>query len=61
MYSDAQNKATQRYLKKNREQMLVWLPKGKKQEYKDHAQAQGKSLAAWVTQTLDAEMEKHRD
>lgn len=61
MYSEAQNKATQRYLKKNREQMLVWLPKGKKQTYKDYAESKGKSLAAWVTETLDADMEKDQE
>ena len=33
-YSPSQNRATQKYLKENKEQLRVWVSKGKLEKYK---------------------------
>lgn len=48
-YTEAQNKATQKYVKNNYDDIKVRVPKGKREEYK----AQGKSLNQLVIELLE--------
>ena len=57
-YSKAQNKATQKYLSENMEQLRVWLPKGSKYKIKSFANQQGTSMAEYVKRLIQADMEK---
>lgn len=52
-YTEAQNKATQKYISKAYDQFSVRVPKGKREIYKTHAEAQGKSLNQLVIELLD--------
>lgn len=56
-YTEAQNKATQKYISKAYDQFSVRVPKGKREIYKAHAEAQGKSLNQLVIELLDKDME----
>lgn len=56
-YSESQNKATQKYISKTYDQFTIRVPKGKREEYKAHAEAQGKSLNQLVIELLDKDME----
>ena len=58
-YSSSQNRATQKYLKENKEQLRVWVSKGKLEKYKKWAAAQGKSLAEYVVGLIEGDMESH--
>lgn len=60
-YSEAQNKATQKYQKTHLECISIRVPKGKRAEYKTHAARIGKSLAGWITETLDNDMKKDQE
>ena len=55
-YSEARNKATQKYLAANKEQVRVWVNKGDLQKYKDFAAANGYSLNALVVGLLESAM-----
>ena len=57
-YTDKQNKATQKYIKENLEQVRFWVSKGKKDEYKAFAESQGKSLTALIVELIEREMGK---
>ena len=43
-YSEAQNKATQKYISKAYDQFSVRVPKGKREIYKAHAEARYKAV-----------------
>ena len=55
-YTEAQNKATQKYISKAYDQFSIRVPKGKREIYKAHAEAQGKSLNQLVIDLLDKDM-----
>ena len=55
-YTEAQNKATQKYIKNNYDDIKIRVPKGKREIYKAHAEAQGKSLNQLVIELLDKDM-----
>ena len=55
-YTEAQNRATQKYISKAYDQFSVRVPKGKREIYKAHAEAQGKSLNQLVIDLLDKDM-----
>ena len=57
-YSEAQNKATQKYLSENMEQLRIWMPKGSKQKIKDFAEQQNLSMAEYVRKLIQMDMEK---
>lgn len=57
-YTQAQNKATQKYQKEHLEQVNIKLPKGKRDEYKAFAESQGKSLAGLIVELIEREMQK---
>ena len=55
-YTEAQNKATQKYVKNNYDDIKIRVPKGKREIYKAHAESQGKSLNQLVIDLLDKDM-----
>ncbi|MGF6990061.1 putative HicB family RNase H-like nuclease [Lachnospiraceae bacterium PM6-15] len=57
-YSEAQNKATQKYIKSNYDEFKLRLPKGQKAIIKAHADAQGESMNAFVIRAIDETMKK---
>ena len=56
-YSPSQNRATQKYLRENKEQLRVWVSKGKLEKYKKWAAAQGNSLSEYVVGLIEEDME----
>ena len=55
-YTESGKRATMKYIKENLEQISFRVPKGKKDEYKDFAESQGKSLTALIVELLEREM-----
>ena len=55
MVSEAQKKATSKYISK----VSLRMPKGKREEYKAHAERQGKSLNALIIELLEKDMQEH--
>jgi hypothetical protein len=58
-YTEAQNRATQKYLKNNYDQLSVRIPKGKRNEYKNHATSRGISLAQLIADLVDEDIKKN--
>lgn len=56
--SDAQARATRKYQKEHYDQLAVRLPRGSREEFSNHAAAQGESLAAFVLRACRAQMER---
>lgn len=52
-YSKAQNKATQKYIKNNYDDIKIRVPKGKRDIYKKHAEELGKSLTQLIVELLE--------
>lgn len=52
-YSISQNKATQKYIKNNYEEIKIRVQKGKKEQYKKFAKEKGYSLNAFITNIID--------
>ena len=52
-YTEAQNKATQKYVKENLEDIKLRVPKGSREKYKQAAQARGKSLNKFALEAMD--------
>ena len=57
-YSQAQNKATQKYIKNNYDSVLIRMPKGKKEQIKAFAESKGESLNGYVNRVIDEDMAK---
>lgn len=55
-YSQAQNKATQKYIKNNYDEIKVRVPKGKREEYKVKADVEGKSLNQFIVDCIEEKM-----
>lgn len=60
MYSEAQNKATQKYIKKNLEEVRFWVKKGEKDRYKELAEKYNMSLAELLRQAVEEYAENHK-
>lgn len=58
-YTEAQKKATAKYMKNNLDDIKVRVPKGKREIYKAHAERQGKSLNALIIELLEKDMQEH--
>ncbi len=58
-YSEAQKKATAKYMKNKLDDIKVRVPKGKSEVYKAHAERQGKSLNALIIELLEKDMQEH--
>ena len=55
-YSEAQKKATAKYMKNKLDDIKVRVPKGKREVYKAHAERKGKSLNALIIELLEKDM-----
>ena len=51
-YSEAQKKATAKYMKKNLDEIKLRVPKGQKQVIKDIAKGQGDSLNGYIKKAV---------
>lgn len=58
-YSQAQNKATQRYIKNNYDSVMIRMPKGKKEKIKAFAESKNESLNGFVNRAIDEAMESN--
>ena len=59
-YSDAQKEATARYNKKKYDRINLVVHKGQRQEIKDYAASQGKSLNRFILDAVEREIERIR-
>ena len=57
-YSEAQKKATAKYMKNNLDDIKVRVQKGKREVYKAHAESKGKSLNALIIELLEKDMQE---
>lgn len=57
-YSEAQKRATAKYMKANLDDIKIRVPKGKKEEYKSIAQQRGKSLNQYIIDLIEADIKK---
>ena len=55
-YSEAQNKASQKYQKKAYDTYLLRLYKGQKEQIQAHAEANGESLNGYITRLIAEDM-----
>ena len=58
MYTQATNKAVQKYCKANYDDIKVRVPIGNREKYKTFAESQGKSLNALIIELLDEKMSR---
>ena len=59
MYDEVAKKATMKYMKEKRENLMLNFPKGKKAIYKAYAKSRGMSLTELITQLIEADMVQH--
>ena len=57
-YSDAGNKAVQRYIAKSYDQVSLRIPKGQRAEIQVFAESCGKSLNSYIIDLIRQDMEK---
>ena len=57
-YTQAQNKATQKYQKEKYDQLAIRIPKGKREIYVEYARSKNTSIANLIMRLLDEEMER---
>ena len=57
-YSEAQKKATAKYMKNKLDDIKVRVPIGKREVYKAHAERKGKSLNALIIELLEKDMQE---
>lgn len=57
-YTQSQNKATQKYIKKNLEEIRFRVKKGEKQKYKNAAQKIGMSMSTFFITAADEKIER---
>lgn len=57
-YTEASNKAVQKYCAKAYDQIKVNVPKGKREEYKAQAQTHGLSLNAYIIKLIEADKQQ---
>ena len=56
-YSQAQNKATQKYIQKAYDTITVRVPKGMREVYNTHAESKDTSLTKLIIELLNKDME----
>ena len=59
--SKAQQKAVNKYMKENYDEIKVRVAKGRKAEIKAHAERQGKSINGYVTEAIVEKMERDQE
>lgn len=58
-YTEAQNKATQKYIKSAYDSIMLRVPKGKREEYKQAAKVAGyESFNSFVIEAIDEKLER---
>lgn len=57
--SKAQQKAVQKYMKANYDEIKIRVPKGKREQYRAIAEANGISLNAWIVQIVEIAAESY--
>lgn len=57
-YSEAQNKAVQRYISKTYDQVSLRIPKGQREKIQTYADQLGKSLNGYIVDLIYADMKK---
>lgn len=57
-YTEAQNKATQKYIKNNYDRIMITVPKGERDKYKAYAKSKGISLNALFINLIEADIKK---
>ncbi len=57
-YSEAQNRATQKYIKENLEEIKFRVKKGEKDKYKHAAEKAGMSMAKFFITAADEKIER---
>ena len=57
-YTQAQNKATQKYVKGHLDEIKIRVPKGKRDYYKKAADTSGQSLNQFTVNALDEKIER---
>lgn len=60
-YTEAQKRATAKYMKANLDEFKIRVPKGKKEYYKSAADACGLSLNAFVVAAMDEKIDRQKD
>lgn len=60
-YTQAQNKATQKYIKNTYDNITIRVPKGSRDIYKDHAASKGISLNQLVINLIEADIAKGQE
>lgn len=58
-YTEAQNKATQKYIKENLEEIKFRVKKGEKTKYKEAAEKAGLSMAKFFLTAADEKIERN--
>ena len=59
-YSQAQNKATQKYVKENYDRVALSFQKGHKDRWKAAADAAGESLTAYIMKAVEMRIENEK-
>lgn len=57
-YTEAQKRASQKYLKESVEDVRIRVPKGRKAIIKAHAEQQGESMNQFVIRAIDETMKR---
>lgn len=57
-YTEAQKKASMKYLKEKTDSIQIRATKGTKERWKAAAEARGKSLNQMIIETMEAEIQK---
>lgn len=57
-YSEAQNKATQKYIQKAYDTITIRVPKGMREEYNKHAESKETSLNRLIIDLLDKDIKE---
>ncbi len=58
--SKAQQKATAKYAAKTYDKTLIRMPKGRLDEVREHAEAQGESLNGFINRAIDEAVERDK-
>ena len=61
IYTDAQKKASAKYLKEKRDKLTLNLPLGSKQRFKDYAESKGKTLTRLIIDLIENEIENDKN
>ena len=59
--SKNQQKSVNKYIQKNYDRINLTLPRGKKAEIQEHAQANGESVNAFIARAIDKTMDEEKN